>query len=115
MVASFLLDDMTKINQVWHSQQDQVSPFVLEWDKNHLIKRDTDDGIKKMLTQMELLLKHIKENVEKQKGICIVFRVKEGSSSCYSRPGRIKVWTLGDTMMVSTQAVGWESRLELSQ
>lgn len=36
---------------------------------------------------MELLLKHIKENVEKQKGICIVFRVKEGSSSCYSRPG----------------------------
>lgn len=33
-----------------------------------------DEGIKKLLTQMDLLQEHMKENLEKQKGTCEVLR-----------------------------------------
>jgi len=80
-VDSFLLDDMTKINQAWYTQEDQVSPFCFRLTQEQLDKeRERDENIKKILIQMEFLQEHMK-------GTCGVFRVEEGSSSSYSRPG----------------------------
>ena len=79
-VASFFLDDMTKINQAWYTQEDQVSHFCFKMTQEQLDKeRERDAKIKKMLTQMELLQEHMIENVGKPKGTSRVFRVEEGS------------------------------------
>jgi len=37
-VDSFLLDDMTKINQAWYTQEDQVSPFCFRMTQEQLHK-----------------------------------------------------------------------------
>jgi len=59
-VASFLLDDMTKINRAWYIQEDQVSPFCFRMTQEQLDKeRERDENIKKMIAQMELLQAHV--------------------------------------------------------
>uniref|UniRef100_M1DE86 Integrase core domain containing protein n=1 Tax=Solanum tuberosum TaxID=4113 RepID=M1DE86_SOLTU len=55
-------------------------------------ERERDETIKKMLAQMELLEDHVLENVKKHKGTSGVFRVEEGSSSGYSKPGENQSW-----------------------
>ncbi|XP_015166992.1 uncharacterized protein [Solanum tuberosum] len=85
-VASFLLDGMTKVNQAWYTKDDQVSPLCF-WLTQEQIKkeRERDENIKKMLSQMEILQEHMN-------GTRGVFRVEEGSSSGYSRPGENQGW-----------------------
>ncbi|XP_049397297.1 uncharacterized protein LOC125861442 [Solanum stenotomum] len=71
---------MTRINQAWYTQEDQVTQFHFRLMQEQLDKdREKDENIKKMLTQMEVLQEHMK-------GTCGLFRVEEGSSSGYSRP-----------------------------
>ncbi|XP_015165388.1 uncharacterized protein [Solanum tuberosum] len=85
-VASFLLDDMTRINQVWYTKEDHISPFQFRLTQEQLDKeKERDENIKKMLTQMEVLQEHMK-------GTCGVFRVEEGSFSSYSNPMENQGW-----------------------
>jgi len=85
-VASFLLDGMTKVNQAWYTKDDQVSPLCFRLTQEQLDKeRERDENIKKMLSQMKILQEHMK-------GTYGVFRVEEGSSSGYSRPGENQGW-----------------------
>uniref|UniRef100_M1DBF8 Integrase core domain containing protein n=1 Tax=Solanum tuberosum TaxID=4113 RepID=M1DBF8_SOLTU len=96
-VASFLLDDMTRINQAWYTKEDQVSPFCFRLTQEQLDKeRERDENIKKMLTQMEYLQEHMK-------GTCGVFRIEEGSSSGTPR----------DIMRVSTNATYNEAEIKV--
>uniref|UniRef100_M1DDJ4 Integrase core domain containing protein n=1 Tax=Solanum tuberosum TaxID=4113 RepID=M1DDJ4_SOLTU len=55
-------------------------------------ERERDENIEKMLAQMELLQEHVLENVKKQKGENLLFRVEEGSSSSYSKLGENHGW-----------------------
>ncbi|KAK4716250.1 hypothetical protein R3W88_014588 [Solanum pinnatisectum] len=98
-VASFLLDDMTKINQAWYTQEDQASPFCfILTQEQHDKERERDENIKKMLTQMEFLQEHMK-------GTCGVFRVKEVLSLATQGWGRIKVGTPRSMRTVFTYAI----------
>jgi len=55
-------------------------------------EKERDKNISKILSQMELLHKQVLENMGKPTEIRRVFRVEEGSHSCYSKPSGNKGW-----------------------
>ncbi|XP_015169042.1 uncharacterized protein [Solanum tuberosum] len=76
-VVSFLLDGMTRVNQAWYTKDDQVSSLCFRLTQEQLNKeRERDENIKKMLSQMKVIQKHM----------------NQGSSSGYLRPGENQGW-----------------------
>ncbi|WMV59102.1 hypothetical protein MTR67_052487 [Solanum verrucosum] len=59
-VASTLLDEMTKTNRAWYSREDQVSPLNFRFKKEQIEKdQERDENMAKIMTQMDLLSKHV--------------------------------------------------------
>ncbi|WMV29934.1 hypothetical protein MTR67_023319 [Solanum verrucosum] len=59
-------DKMTKINHAWYTREDQVSPLIVWMKKEQLEKnQEQDENMAKMMTQMDLLTKHVMGNVTK--------------------------------------------------
>uniref|UniRef100_M1DMQ5 Integrase core domain containing protein n=1 Tax=Solanum tuberosum TaxID=4113 RepID=M1DMQ5_SOLTU len=59
-VASQLLDGMTKINRVWYTREDQVSPLTFRITKEQIEKdQERDQNMAKMMTQLDLLAKNV--------------------------------------------------------
>jgi len=59
-VASQLLDGMTKINRVWYTREDYVSPLTFRMTKEQIEKdQERDQNIAKMMTQLDLLVKNV--------------------------------------------------------
>ncbi|WMV46246.1 hypothetical protein MTR67_039631 [Solanum verrucosum] len=59
-VASTLLDEMTKINRAWYTREDQVSPLNFGMTKEQLENnQEREENMAKMMTQMDLLTKHV--------------------------------------------------------
>ncbi|WMV41421.1 hypothetical protein MTR67_034806 [Solanum verrucosum] len=51
---------MAKINCTWYIREDQVSPLNLGLTKKHLEKnKERDENMAKIMTQMDLLMKHV--------------------------------------------------------
>lgn len=58
--ASLLLDNMTKINHAWYTRDDLMSTLSRGMMKDQLVKdHERDENIAKMMTQLDLLTKHI--------------------------------------------------------
>ncbi|WMV24879.1 hypothetical protein MTR67_018264 [Solanum verrucosum] len=59
-ITSSLLDGMKKINCAWYTRKGQVSPLTFRMTKKQ-IKQDQqhDENMAKMMTQMDLLSKHV--------------------------------------------------------
>ena len=58
--ASVLLDEMTRINRAWHTREDHVSPLNVGMTKEQLEKnQERDEHMAKMMTQLDLLTKHV--------------------------------------------------------
>jgi len=60
VLVSTFLDEMTKINRAWHTREDHVSPLNVELTKEQMEKnQEHDENMAKMITQMDLLTKHV--------------------------------------------------------
>lgn len=74
--ASELLDKMTKINQVWYTQDDMVTPLILGLTKEQIEKnQERDENMTKIMAQLYLLTQHI---IGSKK---VVNAIKESGSS----------------------------------
>jgi len=59
-VASLLFDEMTKVNRTWNTREDHVSSLQLSISKEKIEKEhERDDNMAKMMTQINLLSKHV--------------------------------------------------------
>lgn len=62
-ITLILLDEMSKINHAWYIKEDHVSLLNFLLTKEQLKKnQDRDDNKAKMMTQMDLLTKHVMGN-----------------------------------------------------
>ena len=58
--TSVFLDEMTKINRAWHTREDHVSPLNLGMTKEQMENnQERDENMAKIMTQMDLLTKHV--------------------------------------------------------
>uniref|UniRef100_M1DD25 Integrase core domain containing protein n=1 Tax=Solanum tuberosum TaxID=4113 RepID=M1DD25_SOLTU len=59
-IASTILDGITKINRAWYTREDRVSPLSFRMTKEQIEKdQERDKNMAKMMTQMDLLSKHV--------------------------------------------------------
>uniref|UniRef100_M1DXK0 Integrase core domain containing protein n=1 Tax=Solanum tuberosum TaxID=4113 RepID=M1DXK0_SOLTU len=59
-IASTLIDGMTKINRALYTREDQVSPLTFRMSKEQIENdQEWDENMAKMMTQMDLLSKHV--------------------------------------------------------
>uniref|UniRef100_M1DB02 Integrase core domain containing protein n=1 Tax=Solanum tuberosum TaxID=4113 RepID=M1DB02_SOLTU len=59
-IVSNVLDGMTKISHAWYTSKDQVSPLNFRMTKEQIEKdQERDENMDKMMTQMDLLSKHV--------------------------------------------------------
>ncbi|KAK4713447.1 hypothetical protein R3W88_019354 [Solanum pinnatisectum] len=60
VIASQLLDGMTKINRAWYTHEDQVSPLTYKLTKEQMKKdQERDQNMAKMMTQLDIFTKNI--------------------------------------------------------
>ncbi|KAG5580293.1 hypothetical protein H5410_050920 [Solanum commersonii] len=112
--------DSDDINSAYNpSQPGEMGAICLQQTDGDAIfeEIETDANIMKMLTQMELLQENMMDNIGNPKGTGGVFRVEDGSSAGYSRPGEIQGWNSrryeeGPPTLCTVRS---KSRLELSQ
>lgn len=86
--ASSLLDEMTKINRAWYTQEDQVSPLNFKMINEQIYtEKEWDENICKMMSQMELLRKQVLESLEEDEKVKRVSRLEEGPCQSYLKSG----------------------------
>lgn len=60
VLALSLLDEMTKINSAWYMRDDLVSQLNVGLTMDQMEKnQECDENMAKMITQMDLLTKHV--------------------------------------------------------
>jgi len=58
--STLLLDDMTKVNQAWHTNMDKVSSQQSGISKEQMEKdHERNENITNMMTQLDFLYKHV--------------------------------------------------------
>ncbi|WMV32946.1 hypothetical protein MTR67_026331 [Solanum verrucosum] len=80
---------MTKINRAWYTREHQVSPLNIGLTKEQLEKnQERDENMAKMMTQMDLLTKHVMGGGYKAMNV-----IDRGSCPSYPRLGGNQCWT----------------------
>ncbi|KAK4731373.1 hypothetical protein R3W88_024361 [Solanum pinnatisectum] len=60
VIATQLLDGMTKINLAWYTWEDQVSPLTFKLTKEQMEKdQERDQNMDKIITQLDILSKNV--------------------------------------------------------
>ncbi|WMV09160.1 hypothetical protein MTR67_002545 [Solanum verrucosum] len=60
VIATQLLDGMTKINREWYTPEDHVSPLTFKLTKEHIEKdKERDQNMANMMTQLDILAKNV--------------------------------------------------------
>lgn len=58
-VVALLLDHITKVNQALHTREDQVTTLQLRMIKEKIKKDHERENMDKIMTQLDLLCKHV--------------------------------------------------------
>ncbi|WMV13810.1 hypothetical protein MTR67_007195 [Solanum verrucosum] len=104
-IASTILDEMIKINSAWYTREDQVFPLNFGMTKEQIEKnQERDENMAKMMTQMNLLKKHVMGNgygamnpagaIFENKEVQQVSRLKKGSCPSSLRTGGNQGWNM---------------------
>ncbi|XP_049399735.1 uncharacterized protein LOC125863770 [Solanum stenotomum] len=94
IIASQLLDCMTKRNRAWHTREDQVSPLTCKLTKELIIKyQERDQNFAKIMTQLHTLAKNVMEfEALYNKKVNLQANQKGNYHAKSSRPGGNKGW-----------------------
>ncbi|KAK4708698.1 hypothetical protein R3W88_029623 [Solanum pinnatisectum] len=60
VIVAQLLDDMTTINRVWYTRENQISPLMFKLTKEQMEKdQERDQNMAKIMTQLDILSKNV--------------------------------------------------------
>jgi len=105
-VALSLLDEMTKINRAWNTREDYVSPLNVGLTKEQLEKKqEHDENMAKMMTQLDLLTKHVMGGSYK------VVNVVGASSGMHPDDAQFDTMSNEEVRFLSNQTGGFSSEL----
>lgn len=69
---------MAKINRAWHTTEDHMTPISLAISEEQMLKdQERDENMVKIMTQMDLLIKHVMGSGSKSVNV-----VETGDGKC---------------------------------